>query len=410
MYLLGRRLHSGEAGLVAALLTAVSSHNLQYSQQVRGYALGFLAAAIGLYALVRLTDRWLEPDAPARKSLPDLALYTAAASLAIYTHTTFFLLPLLANLYFAWVWWFRSRRDLGALAAWILANAAILVICSWWIWITYQQLTTAGGTGPISWLERPSLKEALLQVQRLFFTRRLGLANYPAALLLIAVAGWGLWRMRLERRVLLVLFCAGVPGLLYLISLKQPVYLDRTLFWALAAFIPALGAGIAALPFRRLVLPAAIALASIWLLDAVIWRGHVYREPWRDIGEVIAARAKPGDVLLGPDISSMVNFEYYCRSRCAALPHLAVKRSAVQEVLRDEFGGSQVEKAHVRAALGGAKRVWVIHRGRGPELDQLLAGVAVEEDANVLKSDPLVEHKPGRNARMRLSNWRVADR
>jgi uncharacterized membrane protein len=405
MYLVGREVHSREAGLAAALLTAVSSQQLQFSQQVRGYALGFLAAALALYALLRLTDRWLDKASSHLQAAPHLALYTGATGLAVYTHTTFFLLPLLANLYIAWLWWFRAGRDWRAATGWVVANVALLILCSWWLWITYLQLTTDGGAAPIEWIEQPTLRTAILRLQHVYFARKLGLGSYVVGAAFTAAAAWGLWRVSLERRVLLATVIVGLPLFLLLLSVKQPVYLERTLFWAQAAYIPAVAAGAVALPMRRLALPAVLVLATVWFADAVIWRRDYYREPWRDIAQVVAARAGPRDALLMKSPHAMVDLGYYCTGRCAAVPHIAAK--GPRDVLGPYFRGRQVGPADIGGALEGVDHIWVVHRGGGHELERLLAGVAVEEVPDVLAVDPLVKDKPGHGGRMRLSKWRV---
>jgi hypothetical protein len=405
IYLIGHRLHSRRAGLVAALLVAVSGQHLQYSQQARGYALGFLAAALALYALLRLTDRWLDGSQSRRGEAFDLALFAGATSVAFYTHTTFFLLPVLANLYVGWLWWFRLDRRGRVLAGWVLANLAVLALCGWWIWITFQQVSTEGGAAPISWIARPSARKALLIARDVFATREFGMADSLFALIFAGLGLWGLTRLTLERRVLMALIWAGVPVLLLLTSLKQPVYLDRTLFWALVAFLPVLAVGAVSLPRRRLALIATAGIVGVLFLDAAAWRHRYYREPWRDIAAVVAARAGPNDALLVGGVSTMTAFRYYCANRCERIRHVTPK-SPPQEVLRDGFRGVEVLPGSVHQALQGVDRVWVVHRREKEMLDQFLVGSAVQENPNVLASDPLVTEQAAKG-RMRLSLWRV---
>jgi mannosyltransferase len=408
MYLIGRRVYSHEAGLATALLTAVSSHHLQFSQVARGYALGFLAAALAIYALLRLTDAWVERRRSGRGGVLDLGLYALAVSVAVYTHTTFVLLPCLASLYVAWLWWARAGRSVAMLVGWVAANLVVLMICAWWLFITYQQVTAEGGAAAISWIEPPTAKSALLKIKLLFFTRQLGVGDYLIAALFAAMTAWGLSRMTLERRVLLLTMFVGLPLLLLLLSLKQPIYLERTLLWAQAAYIPALATGAVALPARRLAIAAALGVAVVWFVDALaVQKRHHYREPWRDIATVLDARADADDVLLAGSGSALVNFDYYCQDGCGDIRRLAVKRPQDIEVLREYFRGREIGPADVRSALKGVDRIWVIHRGRGQKIEQLLSGLAVQEDRDVLRSDPLTQGRPVHAGDMRLSRWAV---
>jgi 4-amino-4-deoxy-L-arabinose transferase-like glycosyltransferase len=407
MFLVGRRLHSTPVGIVTALLTAVSSQQLQFSQQVRGYALGFLAAAFAVYALLRLTDRWLAGRSTYRQVAPDLLLYAAATSGAIYTHTTFFLLPLLANLYVMWLWVFRTPKRWPDIAAWVAANVLVVIVCSWWMWITYQQISADGGAAPVAWIERPTIERALDLFRHIYATRKFEAANYVFALLFAGIMAWGVWRLPAERRALVAIFGLGVPLGLYLISFKQPVYLERTLFWSQVVYLPVLAVGALALPGRRLGWAAAMGCVLVLLADAAVWRKQFYREPWREIGQVIAARADPADAVLTASVSSTVNFQYYCDDRCAEITQLAQRQPSATEVLLDYFEGTGVDESNIREALSGVDRIWVIHRGRGDGLDELLAGLAVEESPDVLVTDPLVDVQSPPAGGMRLSVWRV---
>lgn len=77
LFRVGRRLHSPEMGLIAALLLAISPLHLRYSQEARFYALFVLLTLVCTEAL------WLAWE---RGSLRAWGLYTGAAILALYSH------------------------------------------------------------------------------------------------------------------------------------------------------------------------------------------------------------------------------------------------------------------------------------------------------------------------------------
>jgi len=381
-FFIGRGLYSNAAGLLAAGLSAVSAQQLQYSQFVRGYTLGFLAAACAIIALLHLARLWRSQSAGAR--LPWLALYAGATTTAFYTHTTFFILPLLANTYMVWLWLFRTQRNRREAIAWIATNAIVLIVCAWWIGITLRQLQA--GAEQIAWIEPTSIQHAAMKTAHVFATRSLAPLNLILAAVFAGLIGWGAWRLDLERRVLAAVFGIGVPLILFVISLKQPVFMERTLYWAQTVYFSCLAVGILSLPLRQIRAPVAAACIAILLIDAVHWRQTDYREPWRDIALVLTERAGPNDAILAYSADAGVNLDYYCRQLgCGGGKVFALKITAQgREVLADSFAGTEVHDANAEQLLSGHQRIWVLQRGFEEDPVTILHGFAEEETDNAL--------------------------
>jgi 4-amino-4-deoxy-L-arabinose transferase-like glycosyltransferase len=382
VFFIGRELHSNAAGLWAAGLAAVSAQQLQYSQFVRGYTLGFLAAALSIIALLQLSSMWRAESQG--KRAPWLALYAAATTVAFYTHTTFFILPVLANAYMAWMWLFRTPRRRREALEWFLANAVVLAACAWWIGITVRQLQA--GAEPIGWIEPTSLRDAAMKTAHVFATRSLDSVNIILAAVFAGLIGWGAWRLDLDRRVLAAVIGVGAPLVLFLVSLKQPVFMERTLYWAQTIYFPCLAVGILSLPVRQIRGPVAAACIAILLVDAVDWRRTDYREPWRDIAAVLTERAGPGDAILAYSSDAAVNLDYYCRRLgCGGAKVFALKISAQgREVLASSFDGHEVHSANAERLLSGHQRIWVMQRGFEEDPALVLRGFAHEQTTNTL--------------------------
>jgi 4-amino-4-deoxy-L-arabinose transferase-like glycosyltransferase len=381
VFFVGRGLHSNAAGLMAAALTAVSAQQLQYSQFVRGYTLGFLAAACAIIALLQLARLWRsQPGA----RLPWLALYAGATTTAFYTHTTFFILPILANAYIVWLWFFRTQRNWRYAIEWIAANAIVLIACLWWVGITLRQVQ--GGAEQIAWIESPSMRDAAMKTAHVFATRSLGAFNLILAAVFAALIGWGAWRLDVERRVLVAIFGVGVPLVLFVISLKQPVFMERTLYWAQAIYFPCLAVGVLSLPVRQIRAPLAATCVAALAIDAIHWRQTDYREPWRDIARVLTERAAPQDAILAYSADAAVNLEYYCRRLgCGGAKVFALRiRAQGREVLAGSFAGAEVHDATAKQLLSDHQRIWVLQRGLEEDPAAILPGFAEEETANAL--------------------------
>ncbi len=405
VFLLARALFSANVALLAAALTTLSSQQLEFSQQVRGYTLGMLAAAAALLALVRLTDRWIASAPATRHPWPDLVLYTGAATAAFYTHTTFFLLPVLANLYMVWLWGFRTPRRRDAALGWIVANLVLALLCAWWVWITYLQMQT--GSDMISWIEKPDLRMGVLKLAHVVAPRVFEPVKLVLAVLFGGLFLWGAWRLALERRVLAFVFGAGIPLLLFAISQRQPIYMERTLYWAQAVYFPCIAAGILALPVARLRAPAAAAACLLFLADAVVWRQTEYREPWREIAAVIGERAGPNDAVLTYSRDAAVNLDYYCdETRCGELASLALSGPGERTVFAGVFKGMKVDAANIAPAIARFDRIWVVSRGLDDDPRDYISQAAVLENAMLLKSAAVTGPSDRPINEMQLSLWR----
>jgi 4-amino-4-deoxy-L-arabinose transferase-like glycosyltransferase len=142
LYATGRRLWGGTAGLVAALLLAVSPLHIYYSQEVRMYGLvTLLGLAVLFFAL-----RW-EPGGQRRGNW---AGYVLAATAALYTQYYAAFLLLALNLVVPIRWLFmrsRSRRDgnsgsWGKDLLWWSAQGAVALLYLPWLWYAGGKLRT----------------------------------------------------------------------------------------------------------------------------------------------------------------------------------------------------------------------------------------------------------------------------
>lgn len=118
LWALGRRLWNGTAGMLAALVAAVSPLMVYYGQEARMYALLVTLVSLAALAVVRLA----EPAASRRW----LAAYALAALAALYTHYFAGFALLALGLYWLFVWW-RTGRQRHRLLAFAAANALVVI-------------------------------------------------------------------------------------------------------------------------------------------------------------------------------------------------------------------------------------------------------------------------------------------
>lgn len=286
-FLVGRTLAGVRAGLVAATLLAVSAQHVLYSQQVRGYVLAHAAALAAMLGTLLFLRAWVGAGTAGERRR-GLALYAGACTVALYSHTMMVLLPVLANLYV--LGRFLLARRGGRLgwagaAEWVAANAVVVALWAWWGSITFAQ----AGAGNISWIAPPSLPYSVRMTLESYVPWDFGAAQFAAAALAAALAGWGAWRARACDGALLALIAAGAPVLLFLLSREVPVFLPRTVYFAAGAFVVLAGVGVAALPSRAARLGAGAALVAAQLAGLAAWWPQREIEPWRALVRDVAA-------------------------------------------------------------------------------------------------------------------------
>ncbi|HYO51357.1 glycosyltransferase family 39 protein [Archangium sp.] len=310
IYVLGRRIASARVGLIAATIAALSALQLQYSQETRSYMLAILATLVTILALCQLADRLIDPRPPRGRfaEASPWVLYVVGCSVALYSHTTLVLLPLLANVYFVWLWAARSPRESGVAVRWGIANAVCLLLWLWWGSLTLRQMALPQPN--YSWIHRLPLGESLLITAYVYIPGHLGLASYLVGPVLLAIAALGLRRLRRDRAVLLAVFGLGAPLLIILISQRVPILLPRTLLWAQFAVILAMATSLAAIP-GRLQAGVLALLFAVQSVDSIIARQE--KEPWREVISALQRHMGPREVLLFSSEAIGAHIQHYCR-------------------------------------------------------------------------------------------------
>jgi len=266
LYLLGRRLADAKVGLLAALLLAISPFHVRLAQEARMYTLLALNASLALYALTRLLDIVSDPR-PGKRETSNLKQktltwlgYIVFTAATLWTHNTAIFFPLAANLFVLGLLLTRKnslvpgfklgKREtlnlkLGTqLRNWLLAQLAVFLLWSPWLPAFVIQSATVYRE---FWLPAPNL-ETVAGVVGTFVSDLLPLP--PVGILAVGVpfvgltlAGLAYFRRRpAHMAFLLILFVTPLLGE-WLVSLRRPIFYDRTLIWASIPLYLLLAAG-----------------------------------------------------------------------------------------------------------------------------------------------------------------------
>lgn len=230
VYLIGRRLFSAKVGVAAAGITALSPFQVYFGQEARMYS---LLGALSLLCAVSL----IKAGEGARSAKGWWAVYAASGAMVLYTHglagLTVLSLALAAALYFS-----RTPGYSKRLALW--SAVALGLFAPWGLVLAQQSARVLGSF----WVSSPTVVSPLASLYVFLYGGSLPAWLLPLGIFLplaaVAVPFYGAIRrkgmrgiLRDNRSELFVGVWLVVPLIgLYILSLIQPVYLERVVIGA----------------------------------------------------------------------------------------------------------------------------------------------------------------------------------
>ena len=377
-----RRLIGPGAALLATLLLAVAPFQVRYAQEARMYALLTLAVAVTLWCAVRALT---QPGSrvAAWGWWAGLALGQAAAML---THnTTAALLPLTLNVAVGAMavaqrrhaggcrWVYGAQLGAGFARAWLVTQAVALALWLPWAGAFIRQAAavdagfwidapTAAGVGRalVAWTVGP-LPDWWLWAEVLGLAEVLSLAEV-LGLAAVGLAAWGLAQhARQAPTGWWLLLLAALPPLVTLaVSLRRPIFYDRTLIWVMLPLGMGLAQGawaVRSMAARLMLIGGVMTLSGAGLYS---YYAEFAKEPWDQVAAAVAAQAAPGDGALFHASWGQLPFDYHYP---AAGPTL-IRRGAPVTL----FDAGEIEPPMTPAAAVAAQgwaaqqaQVWVIY-------------------------------------------------
>ena len=423
LYALTRRLtHDRVTSLLAALLLALSPFHVRFAQETRMYALLTLTAAGAIYFAVALLQVGKGPDIQPRDWWTPshwrahsamgyawgLALAQAATMLTHNTATIFF--PLALNLPVLGVWLVRRRSGRASsmprvnrphfLADWLQVQAVALLLWSPWAVAFLRQALAVDREFWIPPVDAARITGALTTLS--FAHLPWWMPSAPWMILGLALAGAGLWRLRHRGAwavLLLSLWLTPLAGEL-LVSLRRPIFYDRTLIWTTLAWFVLVAVGVRGSgATNRSGAPAAplppqpwgesptsqpaspriggrgaepgraarwvqASLTLLLVMGGALGLQSYYatfeKEGWDQAAAYVAGQIEPDDLILFNATWVQIPFDYYYRGHDAA--------GDLHGVPSDLFDSGRLEPQmtpadlpRLRDLVEGRRRVWLIY-------------------------------------------------
>lgn len=391
-----RYLLPSRTALLATLLLALSPFQLRYAQETRMYALLTLTVAAALYCLMRI----LFDERAQQQRWPWVGLSVAQTAVMLTHNTATIFFPLALNVAVGSAWRWQQRANATDLPNLNAANfqqrwcwTQLLALIGWLPWSIPFLIQTLLVDREF-WIEPPTVNSVYAALHN-FNIAFLPAFSWPGLLLnlgwwLLALLGVRSLRTR-PRRVLLLLllFLLPIAGEL-LVSLRRPIFSDRTLLWVMLPYLMLVAAGMVAMgrvgakgieaiahrmhstavsPNRRkqvAVYHKAIGLIGLIFIIGVhgvaLYNYHVHfaKEEWATAAAYVAERMAPGETILFNATWVQLPFQYYFRHyETSAVLHGLPVDLFERGVLEPKM--SAADLPYMRTLLADAPSVWLIY-------------------------------------------------
>ena len=420
IYLTGKRISGAVVGLAAAAFLALSLFNIYFAQEARMYTLLTFNAAVAIYALVRLlTDprsnspigsqfrdylrAWrisgpVEPNTgddflykvesprtgwrawiyrhrwnPVQTIETDLAwiAFIVFSAATLLTHNTAVFFTLATNIFVLGLTLFQRIRKFGSPPAfqapsfwnWVKAQIGIFILWSPWIITFIQQVRRVDQE---FWLPKPDWDTVTWSLRALLNASAPTQASQVMTWILCAVLCLGLVYYRKKFSIFLflaALFATPVLGEL-IVSIRRPIFYDKTLIWITIPLFLVLAAGIAQLRFRFLILLVLGILGANYLFSNSDYYRFYQKEDWSTAAGYVANFVQKDDLVLFNSNFVEIPFDYYFKTY-EDLYSIQVEKQGVpldlfdSGILEPKMTDSDIPK--LISLLREHDRVWLVY-------------------------------------------------
>jgi len=317
MYKLAALLFDRTAGLLAALLLALSHFHIEYSQEARMYTLLILLTLLSMYYFIKLL---------AGRSRLALAGYILSSALMMYTHVYSLFIIAAQNIFLVSLVFFSRQAFRRTLKRWVPAQIALLVLFLPWLSVLMQQvsrvqkgfwiprlppsalfdtLVTYAGSIQLAWIFFPLASLAI-------FLGWKGSTENRGEPLLNDATGSEL-DSRLKTHFLVLWFVCPIILPFIVSRFSSPIFLPKYTIPASLGFIILVARGFFTVRYHQLRMVLILLIAGFSLIALRSYYTADRKDKWRDAVASFQKLARPNDVVLFNQQSGYGPFDYYAR-------------------------------------------------------------------------------------------------
>lgn len=423
IYLIGKRMSGVVMGLAAAVILALSPFNIRFAQETRMYTCLTFNAAVVIYALVRLltdsrsvrpigcqfreylhawrTSRQPEPDTEGDFSYKDETRYQTGwrawifrhrwlpiqtietdltwvafivfSAATMLSHNTAVLFPLATNIFVLGLMLFQKIKKSGSLPAfqapsfwnWVKAQIGIFLLWSPWIFAFIKQSSRVYQE---FWIPKPSWDTVIQTLGSFLNDSTFGQASQVMMIWILYALVLCLGLVHYLKKFPRFLFLAALFAIPFLgeliVSIRRPIFYDRTLIWTTIPLFLVLAAGITQLRFRLLMIVVLGILGINNLFSAGDYYRFMQKENWSNAAGYVANYVQKDDLILFNATWVQIPFDYYFKTYENQY-FLQVEKHGVpvdmfdSGILEPKMTDSDIPR--LISMLSGRKRVWLVY-------------------------------------------------
>ena len=308
IYVMGRRLFNEEVGLLAALILAFSTLNVQYSQEARMYSLMVLLALLSMYFFIRFLQR---------DTIVISVGYVVCTTLLLYTHLYGVFVVVAQNVYLLTLL-VASRKRSFQLRDWVLLQAVLLALFAPWVSFLIGTISNVE-TGATFWAPTPTINDfaialhvysgtttllllfLALAVLSVFTYRKVrGSMDWKAPLKALKSYAWEVrFTKDYDALYLLAVLLLAINVIPIVISLfLHPIYWTRYTIAGSVALYLIVAKGISHINFRYAKLAVVIVVVALSAANLQPYYTTPSKAQTREATSFINAHAQNGDLVL----------------------------------------------------------------------------------------------------------------
>jgi 4-amino-4-deoxy-L-arabinose transferase-like glycosyltransferase len=334
MYRIGTLLFDRSAGLLAALILALSAYHVRYAQEARAYGLMAFLTLLSFYFFVKLLK--------GGSSRYTSAGYVISTALLMYTH--------FYGVFFVAAQVIYLLASAENLRRWILPGVALTILYVPWVLLLAVNVLSPAGAwrGGTTWIREPTVADVARTI--LAYSESL-----PLAIALTLLAVYGLLRIirgdRPTAYLLLAWLLVPIVVPFFVSHLYRPMLVDRYTIAASPAFYLLVTQGVEGFKSlahkeRRYAQALLIVLvAALSVIGTIGYFGAVTKQPWREVAGYVDEHGRAGDLVLL--YGGSLPFDYY---------------SEREDVDREAFrvATNAGMRKSISTMIAGRDRVWLV--------------------------------------------------
>ena len=371
IYLVGRQLFDKEVGLVAALILALSSFNVQYSQEARMYTLMVLLALLSMYFFLRVLQR---------SSLTLSVGYVLSTTLLLYTHLYGLFVLIAQNVYVVTLLVLSKDHTLRV-KRWVLLQVVTIALFVPWIPHLVGQTSRALTGQPLAILgtaffgfEPPTVSQinqtfilyagttyllvlflGLSALSLFKYKKTHGSMNWKAPFRALEIYSWDVRIVSVAAVWFLALWVSIINVIPFAIShFSVDMYQSRSTIAASVALYLLVAAGIRNINHKYVKLAVIVVIVVLLAAPLQTYYSTITKRSGREAFGFVDANVRSGDVGIIFPVNHIVVADYYNKRTDINFTSFGSGQKSNDENIKE-----------LNASLTGSKRVWFVYPDPG---------------------------------------------